>query len=69
MEGVQKLQSLVEESTQEREQLQTQLDEEIIRSAYMHLVYRQGRLLGEGVSKKQSLHFRNREDVYSSIIV
>ncbi len=47
MEGVQKLQSLVEESTQEREQLQTQLDEETIRSACIHLVYRQGRHLGE----------------------
>ena len=33
MEGVQQLQSLVEESTQEREQLQTQLDEETVRSA------------------------------------
>ena len=42
MEGVQQLQSLVEESTQEREQLQTQLDEETIRSASVHLVYHQG---------------------------
>lgn len=36
MEGVQKLQSLVEESSQERDQLQSQLDEETIRSANVH---------------------------------
>ena len=48
MEGVQQLQSLVEESTQEREQLQTQLDEETIRSASVHLVYCQGWYFGGG---------------------
>lgn len=54
MEGVQKLQSLVEESSQEREQLQTQLDQETIRSAniHVHLVNYQCKQWGEGRNSK-----------------